>query len=460
MAAPPPPAPAAARAAMFARISASRPPAHALEAAAGGARDHTILSACEGALLPFFTTRAVLPLRAACRDARAAVARRGWADLDTAIVGSLCAWGACFPGARAGNAGGRARAGAAPVTAQEWACLRGLREGATGAPSLRALLVLGAGEGLAAAARGALPSVHVAAALSGECVARLNEGEGASGLAALDTGLLVSVRLDHHGNHDILRLWNAATGESVGGRILEEMGGSIAALPEGHFATVGRHDSSASVWDSASRARVCELKGHTSNVTCVVSLPGGLVATGSHDSTVRLWTAATGSHVATLRHGVPVYALAVLPDGILVSGGGCRLLQWDISTGTNPPRRWARTKNTLLRVSALAVLEGGHLASGCEKGAVRMFYTDSGACRWYADLEGHQGPVRSLAALPRGLLASGSADTTVRVWSVAARACVAVLRGHAGYVGGLTALPGGRLASGSSVICVWKLHVE
>ena len=64
------------RAASLTRISASRSPQDAIAAFAGGALPHTILSCCQGALLDMFSTRAVLPLRATCRDAVAAVAAR------------------------------------------------------------------------------------------------------------------------------------------------------------------------------------------------------------------------------------------------------------------------------------------------------------------------------------------------------------------------------------------------
>jgi hypothetical protein len=95
----------AARAAMFARISASRAPGTALSAACGGADAHTLLSPLpvQAALLGFLDTRAVLPLRAACREARAAVAGHAWWDRDTVIKGSIAAWRACFPLARCAN---------------------------------------------------------------------------------------------------------------------------------------------------------------------------------------------------------------------------------------------------------------------------------------------------------------------------------------------------------------------
>jgi hypothetical protein len=95
----------AARAAMFARISASRAPGTALSAACGGADAHTLLSPqrVQAALLGFFDSRTVLPLRAACKEARAAVAGHAWEDGVTLIRGSIAAWRACFPRARCAN---------------------------------------------------------------------------------------------------------------------------------------------------------------------------------------------------------------------------------------------------------------------------------------------------------------------------------------------------------------------
>ena len=72
---------------------------------------------------------------------------------------------------------------------------------------------------------------------------------------------------------------------------------------------------------------------------------------------------------------------------------------------------------------------------------------------------GHTEIVLSLAALPPGLLASGSFDKAVRVWNVAARTCETVLT-HADAVWGLAALPDGRLASAcdDGAIKVWELR--
>ena len=106
-------------AAVFSRVSSSLP--HAICAFAGGALPHTILSCCQGTLLELFDTKAVLPLRATCRDAEFAVAAHPWDDLETVIHGNLGpallfgtgpgvqkgAWRGCFPRARGANVSGK-----------------------------------------------------------------------------------------------------------------------------------------------------------------------------------------------------------------------------------------------------------------------------------------------------------------------------------------------------------------
>ena len=235
----------------------------------------------------------------------------------------------------------------------------------------------------------------------------------------------------------------------------------------------------AAVWDTATATR-CKLQVHYV-VSCVASVPGDLVATGSFcDETVCLFHTATGAHAATLEgHTGCVRALAMLPDGRLASGSDDTTVRlWDLST---------RVCTAELQhhdgINELAALEGGYLASVCscsenedlgppcsECFKIYLWNTTSGMRE--ALLEGHKGDVGFLAALPQGLLASGSIDTTVRVWNVAARTCVAVLQGHKGAVGRLAALPDGRLASAcygmedetsasydtNDVILVWELR--
>jgi WD40 repeat protein len=494
--APPPPTD---HAALFARLSASRPPQHALAAFAGGALPHTLLAACGSALLAFFSTRDVLPLRAACSEARGAVARHPWEDADTAICGSAGAWHASFPNARVANASGLAHPGAHPLAPRELAAYFG---------GLRQLHLHGASAGALAAARAALPGARV---LGDFAPARLCwgaqhcEGSGGDGgaarygvvtaLAALDSGLLVS------GGRDLVgqRLWGGGGGEALGalGSALSGAAAAAAALPGARLALVerGHFGARAAVWRARAgsggdwqRTPLDESGGsaQASRVLCLAALPGGRCATGSEDKVVRLYDARSGALLGALRgHGHHVRALAALGEGGLASGsedGSARL--WSV-------RSLACTAVLAqgCPVSALAALEGGGVASAGD-GAEGVWLWRAGAGaggRASAPAAVLRPPpgggsfsgVACLAALPWGLLASGCRDCSVRVWSVAARACVArwaaleasvqcltVLRGAgggAGAGGGERALPV-RLATGGGgeggVIRVWALACQ
>ncbi|MDO9710507.1 hypothetical protein [Paracraurococcus lichenis] len=63
------------------------------------------------------------------------------------------------------------------------------------------------------------------------------------------------------------------------------------------------------------------------------------------------------------------------------------------------------------------------------------------------DLAGHGGPVRALAVLADGMLASAGFDQAVILWDPAAGKARRVMRWHAGALSALAALPGGGVAS-------------
>jgi hypothetical protein len=111
-------------------------------------------------------------------------------------------------------------------------------------------------------------------------------------------------------------------------------------------------------------------------------------------------------------------------------------------------------------VTALAVTPDGKiLASGSVDKTVKLWSLPEG--KLLATLEGHQNSVFSLAVTPDGkLLASGSYDATVKLWSLPKGKLLATLKGHRGSVYALAVTPDGKiLASGSidNTVNLWNL---
>ena len=82
-----------------------------------------------------------------------------------------------------------------------------------------------------------------------------------------------------------------------------------------------------------------------------------------------------------------------------------------------------------------------------------------------ATLRGHSKSVLALAVCPNGTLVSGSADTTIKLWTSPSGGvdatdyvCTATLTGHSDTVCALEVCPNGTLVSGSAdtTIKLWK----
>ena len=74
-----------------------------------------------------------------------------------------------------------------------------------------------------------------------------------------------------------------------------------------------------------------------------------------------------------------------------------------------------------------------------------------------ATLNGHTGSVFALEQLSNGDLASGSVDTTIKIWDSVSYALKATLSGHSNIVYALKLLSSGMMASGSAdfSILIW-----
>jgi len=167
---------------------------------------------------------------------------------------------------------------------------------------------------------------------------------------------------------------------------------------------------------------VLDSGGHTARVTNVIFSPdGNKLITVSWDKTIRTWDVETGEAIKVLRPPIGrgpegrLYAAALSPDGETLAVGG-----W------GPP-------NALGRIYLISMTSG----------------------RIERVLDGHKGPLRSLAFAPGKdggrRLASGSDDTTARLWNVGTGQCEQELKEHTARVTGVSFAPDGhRLVTASS----------
>jgi WD40 repeat protein len=316
------------------------------------------------------------------------------------------------------------------------------------------------------------------------------------------------------GTDRTVRVWRAANRQDQG--VLQGHIGDINDLEfaaDGHRlasvsyapgrGSVAHHDGTVRLWEVGSQGAASVLRGHKLYVYPVAYSPDGQwIASGDWDNKVFLWDALTMEFIASLPHSGNIRVLDFSPDSSWLVVGAAMddsLSIWDVTT--------ARRRNKLNGpggdvVQAIAVSpDGAHIAAADSDGAVSIMEAATGAVvdsfrmvgsasiakkslayspngrllagtgedgtqidirdtqtrRRSARLTGHLDSVSSVSFSRDGrLLASGSADRTVRIWDVTTSKCLAVLTGHTDTVFAAEFHPDGkRLASAGRDRSIW-----
>jgi WD40 repeat protein len=191
----------------------------------------------------------------------------------------------------------------------------------------------------------------------------------------------------------------------------------VAHTSDGRFIVTTGNDRTLKVWQNGSRSLVRSIDLDASTATSL-AVGENRAVTGHKAGRVAVWNLDSGARIAEFkRNEADIWAVAFAgsPDRVLAAGHDWKLTLFDVRTPVLP---------------------------------VHVF-------------DGHESAVQAVAySAPRGLIATGGADRTVRLWNAETLETMRVYRGHQDYVTALAFIPDGRhLASGdlSGVVRIWSV---
>lgn len=204
--------------------------------------------------------------------------------------------------------------------------------------------------------------------------------------------------------------------------------------PDGRFLASAGSDRRVRLWDAPAARELRDLEGHTDDIYRVRFSPDGkLLASASEDKTIRLWNPSNGRLLETLKTSASQYNLAFHPAGTLLASSG----------GDGHVRVWQLPEGKLLRTleahsdRCLGVAfspDGRTLATSASSGTSadqgEALLWDTTTWKNTGSLIGATG-VMMLAYNPSGtLLATGHADSSVRLWEACTGREVCKFGGH------------------------------
>ena len=269
-----------------------------------------------------------------------------------------------------------------------------------------------------------------------------------------DGALLASASQD-----TTIKLWRVSDGKELN-TLTGHTGAvqSVSFSPDGRLLASGGSDAAITLWDLSTNRELVTYNGHNAPVWSVAFSPDGkLLASGSADGTIKLWNVAEHSVTAARQaHRSP----PELVEGELVEG---ELVEGELVEGGRSVSLSSRSNHGEIR-SVTFSPDGELLASGSADGTMTLWSIPEG--QELQTFGRHAGGLWSVDFSPDGsLLASGGEDRLIKVWNLAQGRDIATLHGHTDAVRSVTFDPEGKfLISGSDEfdcsIKIWDVQQQ
>jgi serine/threonine protein kinase len=200
------------------------------------------------------------------------------------------------------------------------------------------------------------------------------------------------------------------------------------------------------------------LGGHTGNVTALVTLADGRMASADADGKILIWQPGKALAVNTISvNKGEIQALAASPDGKLLASAGVDSVVrlWDSTTG----KAAGELKGQSYAVYALDFSPDGRWLASAGKDRIIIVW-DLNTRKVALELSGHEKAVNTVRFSPDGaLLASGGEN--IRLWSMPTGQAISTLYAHRGIVRSVDFSADGHWLASSGfggVIKLWDLR--
>ena len=223
--------------------------------------------------------------------------------------------------------------------------------------------------------------------------------------------------------------------------------------PDSKLIATASADKTAKLWTLTGQL-VQTFEGHTDQVNDVRFHPqGNTLATAGADGTVKLWRL-NGELLHTIvAHSAEITRLRFSPDGAVLM----------TASADKTARLWRLPdlKPANSGVSATSLSPDGQTIAAATDKTIQLWRRNNATVQPFAiAFKGHTAPITALEFSPDGtLLASASADKTIKLWSITTGSQVRTLTGHRDRVTALSFRHDGKLASGSAdkTIKLWNV---
>ena len=154
------------------------------------------------------------------------------------------------------------------------------------------------------------------------------------------------------------------------------------------------------------------MEGHSEKVVSLIQLESGYIATGSYDSSIRIWDIDNGQCISYFYElGNVLCLLEFETNKILAGTSENNIGLWDLNNTQDSIFNFTQHQ---LWVNCLVKCDEQHFASASNDANIIIWNYKNR--KLASILQGHTDCILTLIKLNNGLLCSGSADLTIKIW--------------------------------------------